>query len=200
MKIKPIYIYGIIVVAIVIVLVISNSSKVETESNISTNPQTEMPQDDIHKGLKGEGDAGPSKGNVKSEFWERLDKLEKEIEADPNDTLKMRQYAELLSMAHQTDKALGYYQKILNVDPKRIDILLSEGLVYFNEGKYDEAEKVTNRILEINKNHHEAKFNLGVIAASQGDKDKAKKIWTELVESNPETEAAKYAKEALTKL
>ena len=200
MKIKPLYVYGIAILLVIVVIVITSTDSTEVKNEIVNDPQATMPQDDVHKGLSNNQGAGPSKSDVKPEFWENLDKMGQEVEANPKDTLQVRKYAELLSMAHQTDKALEQYEKILKQDPNRVDILLSEGLLYFNEGKYSEAEKVTSRVLEINKNHLEAKFNLGVIAVSQGDTEKARKIWTQLVEDNPGSEAAEYAKEALTKL
>ncbi len=200
MKIKSLYIYGTAILLVIALIVITSTDNSEVKNSIVNNPQATMPQDDIHKGLSNNQGAGPSKTDVKPEFWENLEKMGKVVEANPNDTLKVRKYAELLSMAHQNDKALEQYEKILKRDPNRIDILLSEGLLYFNTGKYSEAEKVTSRVLEIDKNHMEAKFNLGVIAVSQGEKEKARKIWTKLVENNPESEAAEYAKEALKKL
>ena len=200
MKIKSLYVYGMAILLVIAVIVITNTENAEEKNEIVNDPQAAMPQDDIHKGLSNKQGAGPSKSDVKPEFWENLDKMGDEVEANPKDTLQIRKYAELLSMAHQTDKALEQYEKILKVNPNRIDILLSEGLLYFNEGKYSEAEKVTSRVLEIDKNHLEAKFNMGVIAVSQGDEEKARKIWTELEENNPGSEAAEYAKEALKKL
>ena len=200
MKIKSLYIYGIAILAIVAVLVITSTSKNSVENEIGLDQNSTMPQDDIHKGLTNNQNAGPSKDNVKADFWEKLDVYKKKTEADPKDTLKLRKYAELLSLAHQSENALEQYEKILKVDPNRVDILLSEGLIYFGEGNYSKAEIVTNRIIEINENHLEAKFNLGVIAASKGETEKARVIWTELVKNNSGTEAAKYAAEALTKL
>lgn len=200
MKIKPLYVYGIAILLVVAVIIITSIDSTEVKNDIINDPEAAMPQDDIHKGLSNNQGASPSKSDIKPEFWENLDKMGKEVEANPNDTLKVREYAELLSMAHQTDKALEQYEKILEWDPNRVDVLLSEGLLYFNEGKYSEAEKVTSRVLEIDENHLEAKFNLGVIAVSQGEKEKARKIWTKIVENNPGSEAAEYAKEALKKL
>ena len=200
MKIKSLYIYGVAIILVIAIILITSTDKTEINNEIINDPNAAIPQDDNHKGLSNNKGSGPSKSDVKPEFWENLDKIGQEVEANPKDTLKLRKYAELLSMAHQTDKALEQYEKILNMDPKRVDILLSEGLLYFNEGKYDKAEEVTNRVLKIDKNHREAEFNLGVIAASQGEKEEARKIWTKLVENNPGTEAAQFAEEALKKL
>ena len=199
MKIKPLYIYGVIVLIIVAMLLFLDTGKTNDNTGITNDTESAMPQDEIHQGLGNKG-TGPSKADVKPEFWERLNNLEKEVEANPQDTAKIMEYAQLLSLAHQSEKALEQYEKILKVDPNRIDVLLSEGLLYYNLAKYDKAEKLTKRILKVDQNYLEAKFNLGVIAAAQGDKEKARKIWTELVKDNPGSEAAKYAKDALAKL
>ena len=199
MKIKPLYIYGIIVIVIIALLIIINSSEGESKDVIA-GLENSMPQDDIHKGLSNEQGSSPSKGNVKEEFWGMLERLEKEVDANPSDTLKIREYAQFLSMAHQNEKALTQYEKILNIDPTRVDVLLSEGLIYYNSGNYDKAEEVTLKILEINKNQLDAKFNLGTIAVAKGDAERAREIWTEIVSEHPNTDAAKFAQEALESL
>ncbi len=200
MKIKPLYIYGIIIIIIVVILLFIDTGNNTEKPVMPSEAEITMPQDEIHKGLGNSSGSGPSKADVKPEFWEKLENLGKEVEANPKDTVKIMEYAQLLSMAHQPDKALEQFNKILKIDPNRIDVLLSEGLLYYNQSKFDEAENVTKRVLEINENHLEAKFNLGVIAVARGDKEQARKIWNKLVKDNPNSEAAKYAKEALAKL
>ncbi|NOX66919.1 MAG: tetratricopeptide repeat protein [Chlorobi bacterium] len=199
MKIKPLYIYGAIILIIVAMLLFLDTGKTNDNAGIPSDAEATMPQDEIHQGLGNNG-AGPSKSDVKPEFYQRLENLGKEVEANPQDTAKIMEYAQLLSLAHQSENALKQYEKILKVDPNRIDVLLSEGLLYYNLAKYDEAEKATKRVLKVDGNYLEAKFNLGIIAVAQGDKEKAKKIWTKLVKDNPGSEAAKYAKDALAKL
>lgn len=199
MRIKPFYIYGIIIIVIVVILIIVNNSEGESNDK-SASMQNSIPEDDVHKGLSNEQGSSPSKGNVKEEFWGMLDRLEKEVEANPNDTLKIREYAQFLSMAHQNEKALAQYEKILNIDPTRVDVLLSEGLIYYNSGDFDKAEEVTSKILTINKNQLDAKFNLGTIAVAKGESERARKIWTEIVEDHPNSDAAKFAQDALARL
>ena len=111
MKIKPIYIYGSVVVLAIIFLVFFTSNN---DSNIPQNVQNnQMPSDSIHKGLQ----APPGKDNVSSEVKHHIEMLKKAVEESPKDTLKMREYADFLSAAHQPDEAIPYYNKILSVNP-----------------------------------------------------------------------------------
>lgn len=200
MKIKPLYIYGVIIIIIIAVLIVINNTEDDTNVQVSEEIQGTMPQDEIHKGLNNQTGSGPSKGNVKAEFWKNLEAMEKEVRANQKDTLKMRQYAEMLSMAHQTDKAIEQYDNILKIDANRIDVLLAEGLIYFNTGNYEKAEDATKRILAIDKDHLDAKYNLGAIAASKGETERAKEIWNDIVKNYPNSEQAKFAEEALARI
>ncbi len=196
MKIRPLYIYvALVILAFVILFFASqnNDSSSEVPSSISGK---EMPKDAVHEGLT----ENPSGANVSKEFKAKMEALKKEVDANPNDTLKMREYADLLTASHQPNKALPYYQKILNKDPKRKDILFSLTFIYYTDKNYDKAEEITNKILTYDKNDLEAVYNLGAIAAARGNKAKAKDIWTKLVKEHPDAKAAKLAQNSLTQL
>ena len=194
MKIKPIYIYGSVVVLAIIFLVFFTS---RNDSNIPENVQNnQMPDDDIHKGLQ----QPPGKDNVSSEVKRHLEMLKKEVEENPKDTLKMREYADFLSAAHQPDEAIIYYNNILNVNPKRSDVLFSLAYIYFNKKDYDKAEGLVNKILLYEPDNTEAMYNLGAIAASNGDKQKAKTQWEKLIKNYPGSNASKLAESSLKKL
>ncbi len=194
MKIKPIYIYGSVVVLAIIFLVFFTS---RNDSNIPENVQNnQMPDDDIHKGLQ----QPPGKDNVSSEVKRHLEMLKKEVEENPKDTLKMREYADFLSAAHQPDEAIIYYNNILNVNPKRSDVLFSLAYIYFNKKDYDKAEGLVNKILLYEPDNAEAMYNLGAIAASNGDKQKARTQWEKLIKNYPGSNASKLAESSLKKL
>ncbi len=194
MKIKPIYIYGSVVVLAIIFLVFFTS---RNDSNIPENVQNnQMPDDDIHKGLQ----QPPGKDNVSSEVKRHLEMLKKEVEENPKDTLKMREYADFLSAAHQPDEAIIYYNNILNVNPKRSDVLFSLAYIYFNKKDYDKAEGLVNKILLYEPDNTEAMYNLGAIAASNGDKQKARTQWEKLIKNYPGSNASKLAESSLKKL
>ena len=193
--------YGIIFVIIIAVIVFTSSNGNE-ELTTTSNPQGEMgmPNDAVHKGMGGMTNDGPSKSNVKEDFWTKLENSKIELEKNPNDTLAMKNYAQMLGMSHQTEEAIALYEKILAIDPNRMDILLAEGLAFFNEQNYKMAEVVTKRIIAKDDKNLEAKYNLGVIAASQGKDEEAIKIWEGLSEKYPNDEIGKLAAKSLVQI
>ena len=201
MKFKPLYMYGIIFVVIIAVIIFSSSDS-SKDLTARSNPQSEMemPKDAVHQGMNGTGEGAPSKSNVREDFYSKLEKYKADLEANPNDTLLMKNYAQMLGMSHKTEKAIELYEKILAIDPSRVDILLAEGLVFYNDQNYQMAEAVTKKIIAKDVSNFEAKYNLGVIAASQGKDEEAKKIWKELSQKYPEDEIGKLAAKSLIQI
>ena len=122
MKIKPLYIYGVVVIAGLAVLLFFTSRDNE---NITAD---KMPQDDIHKQFNTE--QPPGKGNVAPEFYQQLEILRKEVEKTPDDTARVKEYADYLTAAHQFDSAVPYYEQILSKNPKRTDIYFALTYIY----------------------------------------------------------------------
>jgi len=193
--------YGIIFVIIIAAIVFTSSNDKEGLTAMS-NPQgeAEMPNDAVHQGMGSGNNAGPSKSNVREDFWSKMDQYKADIEANPNDTLAMKNYAQMLGMSHQTEQAIELYEKILSIDPNRTDILLAEGLAFYNDQNYQMAEVVTKKIIALDDKNLEAKYNLGVIAASQGKNEDAIKIWKELEEKYPNEEVGKLSTNALVQI
>ena len=198
MKIKPLYIYtGVVVLAIIFLVFFTSRNDSDIPGNINTN---QMPDDDVHKGLKDQVQAPPGKGNVSSEIKHRLEMLKKAVEENPKDTLKMKEYADFLASAHHPDEAIKYYYNILNINPRRSDILFSLAYIYYNKKNYEKAEEVISKILLYEPDNTQAIYNLGAIAASNGDKQKAKAQWEKLVKNYPGSDEAKLAEGSLKKL
>jgi tetratricopeptide (TPR) repeat protein len=195
MKFKPLY--GYLILAVILAgLVIFTQKK---SGSVSTDiAKQEIPNDEIHKGLK--GSETPGKSNVSAEVIHKMGELKKAVEANPNDTLKLREYADFLSEAHKPDEAIKYYQKILQVDTKRTDILFSLSFIYYNKHEYNKSEELTNKILSYDKNNSLALYNLGAISATKGDNKKAEGLWNEVIQKYPNTDAAKIAKQSLSSL
>lgn len=199
MKFKPIYFYGIIAVAVVIILfVVSQTSNSENVNADITNKQ--MPMDDVHKNFNNGGMQNPTSSNVTEEVKHKIEVMKKDVEANPNDTLKMREYADFLAAAHKPDEALLYYQKIIDKDKKRKDIYFAITFVHYSKGNLAKAEEVTRTMLQIFPGDPMAIYNLGAIEATKGNKEKAREIWTKLIKDNPNDETAELAKNSLNKL
>lgn len=194
MKIKPLYIYLIgFALFIAIIIFFSVKQKETIEPNEAVSGQA--PNDDIHKGMGGMG--GQKMGAMSEAFKKKEAEMKAEVEKNPNDTLKIREYAEFLMAAHKPMESVKYLEQIIAKDSKRVDILLSITYIYYIQKDYNKAEETTNRILAVDKNNQNALFNMGVIQESKGNTAKAKEIWNDVIKRFPNSEAAKLSKEAL---
>jgi tetratricopeptide (TPR) repeat protein len=200
MKFKPIYIYASLIILVIIFLVVF------TQSNNSTSPKVpgdisgkQMPHDEIHKNLQSPLSGAPSSNNLNESARHQVEEMKKAIDENPNDTVKLKEYADFLS-AHQPSEAIKYYEKILKINPKREDVLFSLSYIYYNQKNLSKAEEYTSEVLALDKNNLEANYNLGAIAASRGDKEKARQIWNKLISDHPGSEIAQLAKSSLQKL
>lgn len=198
MKFKPVYLYGALAVIIVVVLLIvaQNNSGIKTTTNISDK---QMPMDEVHKNLNNKMN-DPNSSNVSQEVFHKLEVMKKDVDTHPNDTLKIREYADFLFSAHKPDEAITYYQKILDKDKKRKDIYFSITFVYYSKQDLVKAEEVTQKMILLFPDEPMAKYNLGAIEATKGNKEKAREIWTKLIKEFPTSETTELAKNSLSKL
>jgi tetratricopeptide (TPR) repeat protein len=200
MKFKPVYLYGIIVVvAITLLIVVGIQDSSDTTEVTISNDQT-MPDDDVHKQLKNQGSNVPGKENVSEAYREKMAELKEAVDKHPFDTLAMRNYADFLSASHKMNEAIPYYEKILEINPKRLDIYFSLALIYYNKQDFAKCEDENNKVLVFDPKNQMALYNLGAIAATQGKTEKAKELWNKVVSINAESETGKLAMESLGKL
>ena len=199
MKFKPIYLYGIVAaIAIITLIIVSQTTGDEKVAGDISNK--EMPTDDVHKNLnKGMMD-NPTGANVSEEVKHKLDVMKKDVDANPNDTLKIREYADFLAAAHRPNEAIIYYQKILDEDKKRKDVYFALTFVYYNQKNLVKAEEVTRVMYNLFPNDPMVNYNLGAIEATKGNKDKAREIWNNLVKNHPNDKTSELAKNSLNKL
>ncbi len=205
-QIKPLYIYliGIIIlVAVIFIFQYESSSVPPTSSGAQAGDNIAgkaMPQDQIHKGLENPLEQKPNKANVMNSVLEHMKELERDVEKNPNDTAKVKEYADFLAQAHQQDKALSFYIKILRKYPDRVDIMSAIVFMEFSRSKFSDCEKYLKKILAIDKNNLDAMYNLGVVYANEGKKKDAKETWTRIIEKYPSTSMAEKAKKSIEQL
>jgi tetratricopeptide (TPR) repeat protein len=200
MKFKPIYLYGVVLVAAVVLLIFFSRGKDSNPDPETTNLQNEnIPDDDIHNQLKMQ-ESNPTKDNVTENFHKRMGELKQAVENTPNDTLKLKEYADFLAAAHKTEEAIRMYDRILKIDPKRTDIYFSITLLYYNEKDLQKAGEYNEKVLIYDPTNSMALYNRGALAATRGDKEKARTIWEKIVKDDPESEVGNLAKQSLTRL
>lgn len=199
MKFKPVYLYIlVIIIAAVTLLIVTQSSEVENATDNITSKQ--MPDDNVHKNLGHGMMQNPSGSNVSEEVKQKLDSMKKEVELNPTDTLKIREYADLLAAAHRSDEAISYYQKIIEKDKSRKDIYFSITFVYYNQKNLVKAEEVTREMSKIFPDDPMVNYNLGAIEATKGNKEKAREIWNKLIKDHPNDKTSELAKNSLNRL
>ena len=200
MKFKPIYIYlGVFVVFVAAIVFFSNVTK-ESNKAGTIAEGAQMPDDDVHGGMRSRGNGDmPGKDNVMEDAKKKMDALKLEVEKNPNDTTKVREYADMLGV-HNPEEAIKLYERIIKVDPRRTDILLQLTFTYYNTGNLDKATEYNNKVLSVDKNNLYAQYNVGGLAQAKGDNKKAITIWKDIAKKYPKTEVAHIAEQAAKQL
>ena len=200
MKFKPIYLYGLVVLVAVTILIIVAIRENSMSTQTTMNTDEVMPDDDVHKQLKNQMNSSPGKENVSEEYRKRMAELEQAVKNNPSDISALKNYADYLSASHKMNEAISYYEKILEIDPKRSDVYFALALIYYNKQDFVKCEEVNLKVLSFDPNNQMALYNVGAVAATQGNKEKAKEFWNKVVSINSNSETGKLAKESLSKL
>jgi tetratricopeptide (TPR) repeat protein len=200
MKFKPIYLYGLVALIAITILIVVAIQQNSDSTNTSMNNEQVMPDDDVHKQLKNEMNSSPGKENVSEEYKKKLAELEQAVKNNPRDTTALKSYADYLSASHKMNEAITYYEKILEINPKRSDVYFALALIYYNKQDLVKCEEVNVKVLSFDPENQMALYNIGAVAATQGNKEKAKEFWNKVLSINAESETGKLAKESLGKL
>ncbi|MFA7289306.1 MAG: tetratricopeptide repeat protein [Melioribacteraceae bacterium] len=196
MKLKPIYIYGIVIIVAAIVIAIF-SSNIFTSENPAGTSNSGAPDDAMHQSMRGKM---PSKDNVDKSSMQKLQQLEREVEANPNDTLKMKKLSSYYAIGHQKEKAISLLEKILVKGPNRVDILQALTYMEYVQKNFTKAESYNNQVFKLTNGSLESQFNIAVLEEGKGNVDKAKTLYQSLIKKHPKTDIAKMAQAALERI
>ena len=199
MKFKPMYLYGIVALIAIVTLIIVSQTSSDEKTNIDITNK-EMPRDNVHQNLNKGMMQDPSGSNVSEEVKHKIEVMKKDVDANLNDTLKIREYADFLAAAHKPEEALVYYQKIIDKDKTRKDVFFAITFVHYTKGDFVKAEEVTLKMLQLFPGDPMVRYNWGAIEATKGNKVKAREIWTKLIKDNPEDKTSELARGSLNKL
>jgi tetratricopeptide (TPR) repeat protein len=199
-NVKPIYIYGIgvIISALVFIFIAQPDADDLTKKPEYTNSK-QIPKDNFHHDTTS-SEQPSAKDSVTESVKQRLAEFKKNADANSNDTLKLREYADFLAAAHQQDEAVVYYNKILKINPKRVDILFAIANINYMNQNFSVAEKYLDKVISYDKNNVQAYYNLGVVAAGKGDKAKAKEIWSKIIKEYPKAQLTELAKKSMNEM
>ena len=108
----------------------------------------------------------------------KVDRLTKQIEAEPTNTRAMKELANEYSRAGHYRKASQTQARIVELEPDNVDALLALGVAHFNMDDLPAAEKHWNAVLKKDPKNANAYYDLGFLyfAKNPPEIDKAEVI------------------------
>lgn len=123
--------------------------------------------------------------------------VERILEQNPDDVQALQLIADLLSRAGREDEAQAYLDRIPEDEALPADILLNQGIRFYNENSYDQAVANFDRVIRQDPNMADAYYYRGLSFLAQGDNSKAAEDLAEYVELAPDGQYADQAQEFL---
>ena len=93
----------------------------------------------------------------------QITELEKSLASNPSDMQAILKLANLSHDGRFFDKAIAYYKKFLDKNPKDANARVDLGICYFESGQSDLAQKEMMTALKYDPKHLQAHFNLGIV-------------------------------------
>jgi cytochrome c-type biogenesis protein CcmH/NrfG len=124
--------------------------------------------------------------------------LEEQAAKDPRDPAPRLQLANYLYDHQQWPKAIEWYQKALELDPKNVNARTDMGTAYFSLGRPKEALEAYQISLQTDPNHQPTIFN-SIVVSLEGlhDVAAAQAAWDRLNKMNPNYPGLDRMKERL---
>jgi len=112
--------------------------------------------------------------------------LEEQAAQNPRDPESHLKLANYLYDQHQWQRAIDWYQKALELDPKNVHARTDMGTAYFYSGRPQEALREYRKSLEIDPTHQPTLFNT-IVVNLDGTHDlaAAREAWEKLNKMNP---------------
>ncbi|HEU5143708.1 MAG TPA: hypothetical protein VFT81_00915 [Dermatophilaceae bacterium] len=124
----------------------------------------------------------------------KLAELTKKVAANPKDVASLQGIADLYFNVQDWTNAKVYAQKILAVDPKNEQGLVSLGAAAYNGGDMATAEKTWKSGVQLFPKSAELHYDLGFLYMTTGRSDLMKAEWDKVVAIDPNSELAKTVK------
>jgi len=83
------------------------------------------------------------------------------------------------------EKALEYYQKAININPKHTSAHYNIGIIYQNRNEDDKALEYYQKAININPKYVDAYNNIGIIYQNRNEDDKALEYYQKAININP---------------
>lgn len=126
-----------------------------------------------------------------------MNALEKQLEANPNDMETVLHVANLAFDNRFYDKAIVYYKRYLEKNPKNANARVDLGVCYYDVGNLDEAQKEMLTALKYDPKHLQGHFNLGIVNLRAGRVKDANDWFKKTIALAPNSDIGQQAKQFL---
>ncbi len=100
--------------------------------------------------------------------------------------------AKSASQQGQTEQAMAFYKKAIELDPDYGQALTGLGAMLLMQKRLDEARPLFEKALSLDPNHATALINMSMIDQARGDHEKALERLTKVIQRNPEYAEAHF--------
>ena len=137
-------------------------------------------------GAAGMGQGGLPQGHPPIDTSAVVKTLEEQAAQNPKDPEPRLKLANYLYDQQQWPKAIEWYQKVLELDPKNVNARTDLGTAYHNLGRPQDAMREYRKTLEADPNHQPTIFN-SIVVQLEGTRDLggAQQAWERLNKMNP---------------
>ena len=170
----------VVVVLIVVLLGVILISNISGNKDLPTNTTVS------------EGSGSPM------DYKQRIIEAEKIVARDPNNAQAWNQLANDYFDTDQPQKAVNAYAKVLELQPKNVNVLTDQGIMYRKIGWYDKAIANFEKAQSIDPKHLQSLYNLGVVyLVDLKQPDKAREIWIKYLQFDSTSPTAQQIKSDL---
>jgi len=192
---KAIQVYAMAVICLVVGLAIGylfrGSQSPTAPAPPATNSQASAQPSAAPGGIAGQM---PTLEQMKEVAEKKAAPLLEQLKGDPNNTDLLIQAGNIYVSTHQFKEAAGYFNRVLQVDPKNIAVRTQLASCMYYSGDVDGAISQLQQSLQYDPKDANSLFNLGMIKW-QGKQDSkgALAAWQQLLKSNPQLSADRKA-------
>ncbi len=143
----------------------------------------------------------PEGSGSPTDYKVRIVEAEKIVARDPANAQAWNQLANDYFDTDQAQKAVNAYSKVLELEPKNVNAMTDQGIMYRKIGWYDKAIANFERAQTINPNHLQSLYNLGVVyMVDLKQPQKAREIWTKYLQFDSISPTAQQIKADLASM
>jgi cytochrome c-type biogenesis protein CcmH/NrfG len=134
----------------------------------------------------------PSLEQMKHMADKQAEPLLAQLKSNPKNVEVLKKVAKIYASTHQFQEALGYYGRVLQIDPKDVPTRTEMASCLYYNGDVDGALAQLQQALQDKPKDANSLFNLGMIRwQGKNDTQGAISAWQQLLERNPKLESQK---------